>query len=216
MAGNNSIRGDETITFTDNMSFDGTERGGKLTTNGQLWIGCTTAPHVRKGNLTSIDGSLTISTANPGTIDLSVTGSDTTIPAFLGTGGAVANVTGNSGVYTLGSSAALTEVFDQDSNFVTSGTFTAPITGLYSLNANGATSGNTILVGNITALVTSNRTYSGNIGRPANATNLICTVSVLADMDAADTCTVTISGLGEAANTSDISPSSFFSGFLAC
>lgn len=70
MAGNNSIRGDETVTFTDNMSFDGTERGGKMTTDGELWIGSTAAPHVRKGSLSSVDNSVTITTGN-GTIDLS-------------------------------------------------------------------------------------------------------------------------------------------------
>lgn len=69
MAGNNSVVGLETITFTDNMSFDGTERGGAMTTNGQLWIGSTPSRHVRLGNLTSSDNSLII-TNGPGTIDL--------------------------------------------------------------------------------------------------------------------------------------------------
>lgn len=41
------------------------------------------------------------------------------------------NVTGDSTVYTLGSGNALTEVFDQGSNFATNGIFTAPVTGLY-------------------------------------------------------------------------------------
>ena len=37
--GSSSITGDEAILFTDNMSFDGTHRSGKMTTDGQLWIG---------------------------------------------------------------------------------------------------------------------------------------------------------------------------------
>lgn len=78
MAGNNSIRGDETVTFTDNMSFDGTERGGKMTTNGELWIGSTAAPHVRKGGLTSVAGTITI-TPGAGTINLDLTGGSSAI-----------------------------------------------------------------------------------------------------------------------------------------
>ena len=70
MAGSSNITGDESIFFCDNMSFDGTERGGKLTTNGQLWIGSTPSRHVRAGFITSNDGSVTI-TNGPGTIDLS-------------------------------------------------------------------------------------------------------------------------------------------------
>lgn len=53
----------------DNASFDGTYRGGVMNSNGQLWIGSAVAPHVRRGSLTSVDGSITISTG-PGTIDL--------------------------------------------------------------------------------------------------------------------------------------------------
>jgi len=69
LAGNNSVVGLETITFTDNMSFDGTERGGAMTTNGQLWIGSTPSRHVRLGNITSSDNSILVGN-NPGNIDL--------------------------------------------------------------------------------------------------------------------------------------------------
>jgi hypothetical protein len=72
MAGNNSTVGLETITFTDNMSFDGTERGGAMTTNGQLWIGSTAARHVKLGSITSPSGTLTIGYSSPNiTLDLS-------------------------------------------------------------------------------------------------------------------------------------------------
>src|SRR5512135_34328 len=63
------ITGDETIVHADNASFDGTNRGGKMTTNGQLWIGSTASPHVKLGNLTSTGGSVTI-TNGSGTINL--------------------------------------------------------------------------------------------------------------------------------------------------
>lgn len=77
MAGNSSVRGDETVTFTDNMSFDGTDRGGKMTTDGQLFIGATASNrannggHVRLGMLTSPSGTLTIGYSAPNiTLDL--------------------------------------------------------------------------------------------------------------------------------------------------
>lgn len=77
MAGSSSIQGDQVVTFTDNMSFDGTDRGGAMNANGQLFIGSATSNrpnnggHVRLGALASADGSVTI-TNGPGTIDLAV------------------------------------------------------------------------------------------------------------------------------------------------
>ena len=65
IAGNNSIRGDETVTFTDNMSFDGTEREGRLTTNAEVWMGSAISPHVRKASLTTTDGSLSLTYSEP-------------------------------------------------------------------------------------------------------------------------------------------------------
>jgi hypothetical protein len=71
MAGFNTITGDEAIMTADNCSFDGTDRGGKMTTNGQLWIGSTAsnrapnAGHVRLGSITSPDSSVTIGYSSP-------------------------------------------------------------------------------------------------------------------------------------------------------
>lgn len=71
MGGFNSITGDEDIMFADNASFDGTQRGGKMTTNAQLWIGATAAPHVKLGTLTSPLGTITIGYSSPNiTLDL--------------------------------------------------------------------------------------------------------------------------------------------------
>ncbi len=71
MAGNSSVQGLETVTYTDNMSFDGTARGGAMTTNGELWIGSTAARHVKKGSITSPNGSITIGYSSPNiTLDL--------------------------------------------------------------------------------------------------------------------------------------------------
>jgi len=69
MPGFSTITGDESIVWADNLSFDGTERSGKLTTDGELLIGSTVAPHIRKGSLVSSDGTVTI-TSGAGTIDL--------------------------------------------------------------------------------------------------------------------------------------------------
>ena len=60
----------------DNVYFAGIDTRGvkpvvnQMTTNGQLLIGATAAPHIRVGSLASADGSITITTG-AGTIDLS-------------------------------------------------------------------------------------------------------------------------------------------------
>jgi len=53
----------------DNVSFDGTYRGGIITTDGQLLIGSSVAPHIRVGTLTAGTG-ISIVTGN-GTISIS-------------------------------------------------------------------------------------------------------------------------------------------------
>lgn len=56
--GFNSISGNQygTVMKADNVSFDGTDRGGIVTTNGQLLIGSSVAPHIRVGTLTAGTG----------------------------------------------------------------------------------------------------------------------------------------------------------------
>ena len=82
MGGFSSITGDETIMNADNCSFDGTARGGKMTTNGQLWIGSTASPHVRTSSLTA-GGGINI-TNGPGTITIATTsGADLHTARFI-------------------------------------------------------------------------------------------------------------------------------------
>ena len=51
--------------------------------------------------------------------------------AFLGTGATRSDVTGNGNTYNIGSSAtAFTSIYDQNSDFNTNGTYTAPVTGI--------------------------------------------------------------------------------------
>lgn len=112
--GQSSITGDESITFTDNMSFDGTERGGKMTTDGQLWIGSTAARHVKLGSITSPNGSITIGYLSPN-ITLTVAGGTTTVVTLTGDDSVVVsptagniNVIGRAGSKTSGSGSTLT------------------------------------------------------------------------------------------------------------
>lgn len=103
--GFSSITGDETIMFADNASFDGTQRGGKLTADGQLWIGSSTSPHVVKGSLGSSDGSITW-TVGHGTITGQVAGGTTVGKTITGnTGGPISPVAGNWNVIASGSLA---------------------------------------------------------------------------------------------------------------
>jgi len=73
MPGFSSITGDETIISADNVSFDGTRRGGKVTLDGQLLIGSTAAPHIKVGVPTGSNG-IGITTGS-GSLDISYTGS---------------------------------------------------------------------------------------------------------------------------------------------
>lgn len=101
-----------------------------------------------------------------------------------------------------------TEVFDQGGDF-TADTFTAPVTGRYQLNAQ-------VTLLNITAaaddveivIVTGNRSYS-NFSQSTNDldSTLVMQRSVIADMDASDTATVTIEVNGEATDVVDIAGS---------
>lgn len=125
-------------------------------------------------------------------------------PAFLARQNAtVADVTGNGTAYTLGTTN-LTEIYDQNSDFNVNGTFTAPVTGKYRLTANIYMTGATINTGYRINLVTSNRTYSNTVRRPATNQDDSPSITALCDMDAADTCTVTVIGFGEGADTDDI------------
>ena len=149
-------------------------------------------------------------------------------PAFLATLGTTdTNATGAGTTFTLGTGNALTEIFDQGGDFVTTGTFTAPVTGRYQLSFQLVYGALTAAMTSVTAnIVVSNRTFGGgniNIGLVrtiASAADLCySTKSVLADMDAADTFTVATTIAGGVGDTASIVSSSarvFMSGFLAC
>ena len=145
-------------------------------------------------------------------------------PAFLGILETTdSNVTGAGGTtFTIGSGNALTEVFDQNGDFNTNGTFTAPVTARYALSGHCLSGGITAACTSTDfAIVTSNRSYAslclihgGNARSVNNALGL--TGYVLADMDAADTATFTITSSGEATDVHDIlADETFVYGYLA-
>ncbi len=143
-------------------------------------------------------------------------------PAFLGIlETTVTNVTGNGAAFQLGTTTALTEIFDQNADFNTNGTFTSPVTGRYFLQGQFFVTGNTISTVFFCTIVTSNRAYVNTKTRAASATDYTSDSTTLADMDLGDTATLSITVTGEAGNTDDIfgaatSGASHFCGYLAC
>lgn len=131
-------------------------------------------------------------------------------PAFLvKLGSDDNNKTGNGTVFTIGSATALTKIFDQGTNITTAGVFTAPVTGRYRVSAYTLLIGATVLTTGNMNMVTSNRTYEFFNGRATGTSaSMSFTGSVLADFDAADTMTVTVTGNGEAGATDDVAGTS--------
>ena len=146
-------------------------------------------------------------------------------PAFLvQLAGNASNVVGNSATpYQI---LFDTEVFDQNSDYA-SNTFTAPVTGRYQLSTGISMQELTAAMtfGAVT-FVASNRTLTGlrfNVGvamtvaGTANLISLVC--SDLMDMDASDTCNVSVIINGGASAAVDIiggTGGSYYSGFLSC
>ena len=144
-------------------------------------------------------------------------------PAFLALLSADQNnQTGDGTVYTV---ICDTEVFDQGGDYNNStGVFTAPVSGRYLLNYSvrlvGLTSGMDALTANI---VTSNRTYRNahSIISAEPWSAMTMTVNVIADMDAADTVSFTVSASAGAkvADVTGVSAgvnTTFVSGALLC
>jgi len=113
------------------------------------------------------------------------------------------DVTGNGTAYSI---IYTPEIFDQNSHFASS-TFTAPIDGKYHIMLNRMLMGQNGSGGTIGAIniITSNRTYyaismgeragiGGIFGGPNNYQGILA--SVIADMDASDTATVTWTSTG--------------------
>lgn len=94
--GSSNVQGLESFLYCDNMSFDGTERNG-IDTDGQLWIGNSSLPHVRKGEITS--GSLVVGYSAPN-ITIETNGGGAPVEEFIlqtGTSPVFANASGQVG-----------------------------------------------------------------------------------------------------------------------
>ena len=145
-------------------------------------------------------------------------------PCFLGfLSGTDSNVTGAGTAYTVGTNTAFTEIYDQNSDFNTNGTFTAPVTGRYLLNM--SIQADNFAVGMnqcVFDIVTSNRTYLGIVVSPIAAVNagtndIVFGSSLVADMDAADTAACLLNINGGVGDTVDLETNgTFFSGSLLC
>jgi hypothetical protein len=136
------------------------------------------------------------------------------MPAFLALPNDINNVTGDGTAYTL--IWARSTRFDQGGVFDDTSTFTAPITGIYRITASirfgGMNLSGTANNGDL-RIVTSNATYyyatnTVNAEAPASgATQLV--FSVLADMDANDTCTILVT-VSTGSKNLDVDQNSFF------
>lgn len=128
------------------------------------------------------------------------------------------NVTGNSTAYTLGTNVALTEVFDQNSDF-DGKTYTAPVSGICIFTTTSAVTGTTVANAFQVNVNTSNRNYRSVLSRTASSANFTPRLQALADMDAGDIANGIILVGGEAAATDDLAGGAnaftHFSGCLA-
>lgn len=127
--------------------------------------------------------------------------------AYLGS--TVSDVTGAGTTWQLGTTTALTEVFDRNNDFNTNGTFTAPVTGLYHLMMTMEVNGFSALMttGNAT-IITTARSYQGGHVNPfaavATSGSYDFGFTVLVDMTAGDTATFHITISGGAGDTADV------------
>lgn len=168
-------------------------------------------------NLTSNGGTINITGGSSLNFEASSPAALGSFCAYLGSG--VSNVTGTGTTWTLGTTTALTEVFDIGNVFNTNGTFTAVSAGKYYLEGRITVSGLTALMTTaVVDIVTTAYTYRYNINPGIlNGSSLTLPVSAFASMSANDTATlrVTISGgLSDAVDIVGGTPiQTYFSGF---
>ena len=128
------------------------------------------------------------------------------------------NATGNGTAFTIGSGNVLTEQFDVGSDFVTTGTFTAPVTGKYFFTVtikHGNLTGDGTATNILLEIVTSNRSWARE-DNPGGLGNRGMTFGVLADMDDSDTTTFQVTTTGMNSDAGNLQDSNtWVSGALA-
>jgi hypothetical protein len=202
--------GGANLRLTDSVSGSGTGNGLDI-----LHVGANT--HI----INRESGSMTLYTSGEDAIIIDANG-HVTMPnqsAFL-----VSKATGGSQSFNADTTTTITwsdEHFDQNADFA-SNTFTAPVTGKYQFNVN-------IRIDVVDKdadyyqiyVVTSNRTYYNlfsTLGFDQDLSYMNMNMSLLADLDASDTCYVRMNQ-GGGANQSDVDGQTIttkFSGYLAC
>jgi hypothetical protein len=121
--------------------------------------------------------------------------------AYLNT--AVLNVTGDGTEYTI---IYDTEVFDQNSDFnLGTSVFTAPVTGRYHIDVSSSLIGGTVMTTVICRITTSNNVFRFTLPTNAGLTSAASAAgSVLCDMDAADTFTITLQSTDTGGKVDDV------------
>lgn len=93
--------------------------------------GTNAVSYTQSNGIVVYNGTSLVNYAGP-QINSSGIHTNTSQPAFFAyQASAASSVTGDGTTYRLGSSVALTKIYDQGTNFNTNGTFTAPVTGIY-------------------------------------------------------------------------------------
>lgn len=157
-----------------------------------------------------------------GTLSLNVTAAGEVVnnlqPCFLGILGTTdTNATGDGTNFTIGSGNAFTEVYDQNADFVTTGTLTSPVTCKWQFSGCVDVAGGTVITASTVTLVSSNRTYTilGNTTAGVTTGSNV-PFSMQIDMDAADTCVLKIQTTDTGGKVDDITgnaaPITWFSG----
>ncbi len=136
-------------------------------------------------------------------------------PAFRAYNSALTDVTGDGTTYTV---VFANEAYDQNNDFDGTSTFTAPTAGRYLLTALISVSGfSGSVADNMTMeLITSNDIYqNAHIATNIPESTHTLVISIVADMDASDTATVTLAVSGESSDLADImAGAAHFSGVL--
>ncbi len=214
----------ETLGGTLAIANGGTNAATKANAQTNLGLGGTNATSMATSTgIVKYDGTRLV-TSSTAKIDSSNIYTNTSQPAFFAF--KTSNATNQTGAGATATVAFDSTVFDQNSNFSSSTTFTAPVTGLYHFDICVEMGSLTVLMTLINVnLVTTAKTYIFGSNSPGvcKTANNTCqyTGSMLISMTATDTAQVQVIIVNGAGNTASVDgnatfPLTFFSGYLVC